>query len=76
MIWKNHKNRFSFRDTQIRRPSFFDGVASNYDLFNARPVKFDSSFMSDHFAMKSDFDLVGKDLQDAFREYHNDLSKE
>lgn len=55
----------------IKKPSFLNGLASLFDLYNARQVKIDFSFYEDVKAMKSDFDLVGEDLWVAVKRFED-----
>ncbi len=48
-----------------------NGLASLFDLYNARQVKIDFSFHEDVKAMKSDFDLVGEDLWVAVKRFED-----
>ncbi|MEX0813025.1 MAG: hypothetical protein WD048_12475 [Chitinophagales bacterium] len=53
----------------MRKPNFWDGLASLFDLYNARSIKLDLSFDEDIKAMKSDFDMVGHDLWYAVKKF-------
>lgn len=56
-------------------PSFGDGIASLFDLYNSRHFYIDLSFKEDVKAMKSDFDLVGQDLWIAFKKFEKENAK-
>ena len=72
MISEKHRSEI-FTEPQyfLKRPTFIDGVASNFDLFNARRVQLHLSQKIDYLGMKSDFDLVGSFLHDAIKKFSN-----
>ena len=55
------------KKNRIDLQPFIEGLASLFDLYNARRPAFRFSFDDDLKAMKSDFDLVGHDLFFAFK---------
>ena len=59
----------------FRRPSFWDGVGSLFDLYNSRRIYINLSFEEDTKAMKTDFDLVGQDLWFSFKKFEKENEK-
>ncbi len=72
---KHRKRLYSEPFYFIKRPTFLDGLASNYDIYNSRSINLHISPKIDSFCMKSDFDLVGRDLHHAIKTYSDDFSK-
>lgn len=54
----------------MRTPTFMDGMASNYDLYNSGSIHYiNISPMNDLLGMKSDFDQVGQDFKKAIGDF-------
>ena len=71
---KEKKSAFNTPHLYMRRPTFIDGLASNFDLYNAKSINPHSSILYDFFGMKSDFDMVGKDFHQAIRKLKKELT--
>lgn len=69
------KNSKTFRLFAI--PSFFTGVASSFDLFpnNKMINESKSTDEADMKALKADFEMIGKDIEEAVYEWEKEFSK-
>jgi len=52
------------------RPTFLSGLASIYDLYNVRRIIVDLEGINDNDGLKTDFGLVGYDLDCAIIDYN------
>jgi len=71
---RNKKSDISVKNLYMKRPTFLDGLASNYDLYNAKTINPHSSTFYDIISIKSDFDMVGNDLYNAMKKFRKDLT--
>jgi hypothetical protein len=68
---KGEKNMFDFTNFLYARPSFIGGVSRVVDL-GSTLNEYNSTFIpaiADYYAMKSDWMMVGSDIQTAIIEY-------
>src|SRR5687768_13212285 len=56
----------------IKKPTFWEGIASLHDLYNSQETMIEFTYDYDNAAMRSDFDLVAKALWAAFEKFEHD----